>query len=137
MDDAQAKQLVQETFRTDFDAERFEHFARELLDGLQVERKRSVVWKEYDEYIDHYELIGNYTDQARSTLEVIIVKLKRTRSRDLARTMQRNFIAKYLKTSNRDAALVAFYGDDPTDWRFSFVKLEYQLKRKTVRKLNQ
>ena len=28
MDDAQAKQLVQETFRTDFDAERFEHFAR-------------------------------------------------------------------------------------------------------------
>ena len=60
---------------------------------------------------------------------MIIVKLKRTRSRDLARTMQRNFIAKYLKTSNRDAALVAFYGDDPTDWRFSFVKLEYQLKK--------
>jgi hypothetical protein len=27
-----------------------------------------------------------------------------------------------------DAALVAFYGDDPQDWRFSFVKMEYQLE---------
>ena len=42
--------------------------------------------------------------------------------------MQRNFIAKYLSNADKDAALVAFYGEDPQDWRFSFVKMEYQLQ---------
>ena len=41
--------------------------------------------------------------------------------------MQRNFVAKYLGNTQKDAALVAFYGDDPEDWRFSFVKMEYNL----------
>ena len=45
--------------------------------------------------------------------------------------MQRNFIANWLENTGKgaDAALVAFYGDDQEDWRFSFVKMEYNLVR--------
>ncbi|GIV04310.1 MAG: hypothetical protein KatS3mg015_3140 [Fimbriimonadales bacterium] len=43
-----------------------------------------------------------------------------------ARTMQRNFVAEYLKRKEREAALVAFYTDDRNDWRLSFVRLEYR-----------
>ena len=49
-------------------------------------------------------------------------------SLDRARTMQRNFIAHYLKQEHDEAVeavLVAFYHDDVPDWRFSLVRLEY------------
>ena len=35
-------------------------------------------------------------------------------------------MAHYLKMRGKDAVLVAYIADDPTDWRFSYVKLAYQ-----------
>lgn len=46
--------------------------------------------------------------------------------------MQRNLIAKLLKTNSKDNALVAFYEKDNPDWRFSFVNREYELTEKGV-----
>ncbi len=139
MEDDTAKQLVKETFSEDFEQERYTKFARELLNDFKLDVKKRVPWTAFENYVDHYETFGTYTDPKKSSIEVIAVKLKRHTSRDRARTMQRNFIAKYLETGC-DAALVAFYGDDPTDWRFSFVKLEHVLekgekKTKTLEKL--
>jgi hypothetical protein len=102
-------------------------FVRELLSNIKLDIKQQIVWKEFEDYIDSYETLGTYTDSNNDTIGVIAVKLRRSTSRDRASTMQRNFIAKYLETGH-NAALVAFYGDDPTDWRFSFVKLEYHLE---------
>ena len=83
--------------------------------------------KEYYDYIDQIDSLGVYKDSNKDSIEIFCVKLKKNSSRDSARTMQRNLIAKYLKNSGSKAALVAFYGDDPQDWRFSFVKIEYDL----------
>lgn len=39
--------------------------------------------------------------------------------------MQRNFIAKHLKDTGADAAVVALYSENTDIWRISFVKLDY------------
>lgn len=126
MDKQNAIKLLDETFNHDFDIQRFAMFVKELFNDFCITQKNLAVWNEYQDYIDSYISLGSYTDNSKKVIDVLVVKLKRTSSRDRARTMQRNFIAKYLSNAEKDAALVAFYGDDE-DWRFSFVKMEYNL----------
>jgi len=127
MDQRTTIKLLDDTFNHDFDLQRFSQFVKELFNKFTFTQKSWSVWQEYQDYIESYQLLGSYHDNSKKTVDVLVVKLKKTTSRDRARTMQRNFIAKYLGNSEKDAALVAFYGDDPQDWRFSFVKMEYQL----------
>lgn len=125
MKDDAAKKLLDNVFQHSFDKDRFKQFIVELFNEFTFRESSYAVWKEYSEYIESYETLGTYNDSERKKIEVLIVKLRRSSSRDRARTMQRNFVAKFLKTGNKEAALVAFYGDDPTNWRFSYVKMEY------------
>ena len=127
MDKHSAVKLLDETFNNDFDLNKYLKFIRELFNNFQVNQKSWSVWQEYQDYIESYQLLGSYKDTSKKIIDILVVKLKKSTSRDRARTMQRNFIAKYLGNAEKDAALVAFYGDDPQDWRFSFVKMEYQL----------
>ena len=82
-------------------------------------------------HISEFKKIGEYSDGKKS-MEILVVKLKKSTSLERARTMQRNFIAKWLSMGyeEKDGALVAFYGDDPYDWRFSFIKMDYRLVEK-------
>lgn len=127
MDRKGAEILLDETFNQKFDAGRFQNFIRELFNGFQITPSTRLGSGVYADYIKEYTVLGGCKDPSKHEIEVLSVKLKRASSRDRARTMQRNFIAKHLADSNKDAALVAFHGDDPEDWRFSFVKMEYQL----------
>jgi hypothetical protein len=127
MDERNAIKLLDETFNNDFEIDRFSRFIKELFNKFHINQRSWGVWKEYQDYIDSYQQLGSYIDSSKGVIDVLVVKLKKTSSRDRARTMQRNFVAKYLGNKDKDAALVAFYGDDPQDWRFSFVKMEYQL----------
>ncbi|CVK34537.1 Eco57I restriction-modification methylase domain-containing protein [Methanoculleus bourgensis] len=101
-------------------------FIQELFNDFRILPQRLPIWREFKDYIDEAYSIGTYFD-GKHTIGVLYVRLLRSTSRDRARTMQRNFIAKFLNNEGRDAALVAFYGDDHEDWRFSFVRLEYEL----------
>lgn len=127
MDKNQAVRLLDETFNNDFDVNRFVKFIKELFNNFEINSKSWTVWESFREYIESFQLIGSYEDSSKKIIDVLAVKLRRTGSVDRARTMQRNFIAKWLSNAEKEAALVAFYGDDPQDWRFSFVKMEYQL----------
>jgi hypothetical protein len=127
MDQRSAIKLLDDTFNKDFDVNQYTHFVKELFNNFALNPKSWSVWKEYQDYIDSYQLLGSYKDSSKKIIDVLVVKLKKASSRDRARTMQRNFIAKYLGNAEKDSALVAFYGDDPQDWRFSFVKMEYNL----------
>jgi len=126
MDKAKAIQLLDETFNKEFDVLRFSRFIRELLNIYEMKNVNNKSFTGYEEYIDSYLLLGTYEDR-KKVIDIIAVKLKRTNSVDRTRAMQRNFISKYLSRNEKEAALVAFYGDDPQDWRFSFVKIEYNL----------
>jgi len=125
MKDDAAKKLLDNVFQQSFDKDRFKQFIVELFNEFTFRESSYAVWKEYAEYIESYETLGTYNDSDRKKIEVLIVKLRRASSRDRARTMQRNFVAKFLKNGNKEAALVAFYGDDLSNWRFSYVKMEY------------
>src|SRR3989344_7662147 len=124
-----AIELLNETFNNDFNNENFFKFIKELFNKFLISKRdcTQYISKEYLEYINSFEKIGDYKDSSGKEIEVLIVKLNKTSSRDRARTMQRNFISNWLGKTEKDAALVAFYGDDPQDWRFSFVKMEYNL----------
>ncbi|MCG7849324.1 MAG: Eco57I restriction-modification methylase domain-containing protein [ANME-2 cluster archaeon] len=128
MDSQNAIRLLDDTFNNDFNTDRFSRFIKELFNEFNVTQRERHAWSEFKSHIDTYQLLGSYIESKKS-IDVLAVKLKRTSSIDRARTKQRNFVAKYLSDNHKDAALVAFYGDDRQDWRFSFVKLDYHLER--------
>ena len=127
----EAERLLEETFPHDFDIDRFAKFIKELFNKIDVQYRdcTKYIAQEYQEFLSNVVKIGEYEDVKKRHIEVLVVKLKRTSSRDRARTMQRNFVAKWLGNYDKDAALVAFYGDDLSDWRFSFIKMEYSLTK--------
>lgn len=136
MDHRNAVKLLDDTFNHEFNLNRFSNFIGELFnhfnffknpnDPKVLQPKILERRKEYKYFARKIERLGNFRDTNNDTIEVFIVQLKNNISRDRARTMQRNLIANYLENYGK-AALVAFYGDDPSDWRFSFVKLAYDL----------
>ncbi|MCG2738362.1 MAG: Eco57I restriction-modification methylase domain-containing protein [Candidatus Methanoperedenaceae archaeon] len=129
-DKQQAERLLNETFNTNFDRDRFNKFIKEIFNKIEIAPVGLHVGTDYINYIKSFQRIGNYIDDSKKAIDVLVVELnKETIYKDRARTKQRNLIAKYLDKNNKDAALVAFYGDDPQDWRFSFVKMEYQLAK--------
>lgn len=141
MDSSAAANLITSTFAHRFDRECFADFTRNLLKTFEERqlpggraRAGNYIYEPYRELVASLDRIGKYTDSDGRTLEVLIVKLKPGQPIDRARTKQRNFIAYYLEHgrddgSMRDAALVAFVEDGGRSWRFSLVRMEYELKQ--------
>ena len=121
-----AVRFLDDVFMNAFNPGRYTHFIQELFNDFRVFPQRLPIWQEFKNYIDEAYSIGTYFD-GKHTIGVLYVRLRRSTSRDRARTMQRNFIAKFLNNEGKDAVLVAFYGDDHDDWRFSFVRLEHTI----------
>ena len=122
-----AIQLLDITFNNKFDIVNFSQFIKELFNEIDINviDKTQYIDTQYKNHISQLKKIGKYKDEKRQSIEILTVKLERSTSRDRARTMQRNFIAGWLSKWDVNAALVAFYGDDPDDWRFSFVRMDY------------
>lgn len=133
MDKKQAMALIHKTFENPFDKENFMIFIKNLLKTLE---NHTFIYNEtffptiYREYISSLELVGKYTDGANK-IDVLIVKMKKGISVEKARSLQKNFIAWYLKNSGdeKDAALVAFIAPGEDDWRFSLVKMDYKYEQ--------
>ena len=136
----EAKKLIRETFQNGFDEDRFRLFAKNLFNDLD-ESKAFAYQGQYipDAYKDHvrqYKRLGKYTDPEGAALDVLIVNLKRESALDRARTMQRNFIAWYLKhRGEKDAAIVAYHTDGLEDWRFSYVRMDYRTVQEETGKI--
>jgi len=142
MDRKVARNIIINTFENSFNKERFILFLKNLL--KKFEEKTFVYQGNYipdafEQYISSLERIGKYTDN-KNEIDLLIVQLKRETSLERARTMQRNFIAWYLKGSRggklKDASLVAFVSPDKKDWRFSLVKMDYHLEETPSGKFN-
>jgi hypothetical protein len=137
MDKDFSKKIIRNTFENKFDRSRFAHFIVELLNlDTQVINEAYVSYNKehiqgtYQPYIESFEKIASYEADGNS-LDILIVKLTRQSSIERARTMQRNFIAWYLKGNcdgqQKDAALAAFVSPNEADWRFSYIKMDYSI----------
>ncbi|MBW9216938.1 Eco57I restriction-modification methylase domain-containing protein [Anoxybacillus sp. ST70] len=124
--------ILQETFENSFDIDKFRTFTREFFNEPEMfpHRKRVGIWKEYADHIASYEEIAKYTDREGNNLIVLAVEIKKEKSVERARSLQRNFISKLLEMNNYEAAIVAFYSPNEDNWRLSFVRLDYTFNEK-------
>jgi hypothetical protein len=134
MDKNYARQLVKETFENHFDKDRFTVFIKNLLNNIDESKSfhaHGYIQEKYKQttgIIKTYERIGTYVDPEENKIDILIVYLQKEDSIDRARTSLRNFAADYLKNrGEKDAGLIAFVSPNGKDWRFSFVKMEYEL----------
>lgn len=127
-----AKEIIKNTFEKAFDFDRFQYFTGNLLNEVEKASTDLVpnqqIKESYQPYINYYRRIWKYKDPSGKIIDVIAVFLKKESTFE-ARTFQRNFVLDYLKKREKDAVLAAFIHPDQSDWRFSFVKLEFDIKR--------
>ena len=131
----EAKQLVLDSFTHAYDEQQFRKFIRNLFHDIQELNEGassgSYIPRSFSAHIASYKRLAKFDDPEGMSVDVLAVKLRSASKLDNARTMQRNFIARYLNGSRngelKDAALVAFYIDESDDWRFSLVRMDYVL----------
>ena len=125
-------QLLKETFESKFDIDKFKRFTREFFNEPEMlSAKRHIgIWKEYENNILSYSDIAKFNDADENTIIVLAVELKSEKGVERARSLQRNFISKILDDNNCEAAIVAFYSEQNSNWRLSFVRLDYTFKDK-------
>ncbi len=135
MKEQEAKSLVDTTFTTSYNEDKFRLFIRNLFSNYEECKEKASTGKyipeAFQDSVVSYKRLFKFTDPESMEIDVLAVKLKNSRTLENARTMQRNFVARYLNGSRggalKDAALVAFYTDDSDEWRFSLVRMDYVL----------
>jgi len=136
MDQQAASRLISSTFNQPFDDARFHVFIRNLLNDIDESKATTFelhgqfIHESFRQHITHYKRVGKYFDTDGNSLDMLIVYLRKGSSLERARTMQRNFVRRYLNGGRggilKDAALAAFVAPGEEDWRFSFVRMEYK-----------
>ena len=127
----EAKGIIEETFSTEFNEKKFQNFIANLLKQytpVEKVREGQFIKDSFKFFILKYKIIGHFEDAEGNKIDILEVALNKSTSLERARTAQRNFVAEYLKTNNKDAALVAFISPKNKDWRLSLVKLENSLE---------
>lgn len=143
MKESDAILIIRQAFSNTFSEDNFQKFAVNLFKNGYKQIDRSIVSNQlvresFRDFVEEYKVLGSFEDNEKKKIDVLRVRLKRHTSLERARTAQRNFAADYLKnyqqgsrnSNGSDAALIAFIGENPDDWRFSLVKLEYSLEVK-------
>lgn len=131
MDKNRARKLISELFTQPFDRSRYQYFVQELLNHYEPRSGHytgNYIRDSFRTHIKQYWRIGKYRDPDGMELDLLVVEVKGLSKLERARSSLRNFAVDRLKQFEKQAALIAFYAhdDNGADWRFSFVKIEYE-----------
>lgn len=133
-----AVRLIKRTFESAYDEENLKTLVAELFQHIEIKDKiYSDVYipAAYKEHISSYKYLCKYVAPDGDELAVLAVNCSKQDSLDKARTLQRNFVANYMKERNKDACLVAFYSEeDRSQWRFSFVRVDNSFSFEVLKK---
>jgi hypothetical protein len=132
MEKIKAMQFVQEVFTNSFDREHFGQFVRELLN--RYDSSKSQPMQVPDAFIQHVkscQRLGTYKSPGGELLDILIVNVAEDYKIERTRTALRDFVAHKLKRGDnyKEAALVAFVPPSLRNWRFSYVRMEYETTR--------
>lgn len=131
MNKTEAVTIIKNTFNSGFNEDSFKVFISNLFkeyEAIEKVREGQYIKDSFKSFILKYKVIGSYKDVENNSIDILEVALNKSSSLELARTAQRNFIADYLKTNGKGAALVAFVSPKNDDWRLSLVRLEHTLE---------
>ena len=122
-----------ELLKQSFNESKYIEFIKDLLNldssDINTDLSEKIITnKQYKDDIKNYKYIAKYND-GLNNIGIFIVNLKSTKARNL----QRNFVASLLNNFGLDASIVAFYSDNDTSWRLSFVKKELSFSDKGVK----
>jgi len=129
MDKKQASLIIKDAFGSAFNRDKFIGFIGNLLNlnSTDLLHRNIGIYDTYKQHVESLEVVAKFSD-GKSEIDVLIVNLYKDTSLDKARTMQRNFVARYLRDKRGDAAIVAFTSPGAKDWRFSLIKMESSFK---------
>lgn len=121
-----------------FNIDEYKKFCMQFLnltkDQLVLLKEQKIGYPVYRDYVYSYFKIADYTDNDGKTMMVLAIKLINTKAAERARSMQRNLVARLLEDFSIEAALVAFYSDEDTSWRLSYVNLDYEFTAEGLKK---
>lgn len=126
------QRIIDNLLENKFNIESFKDFTSSIL-NLSVKNRRPYesISKVFKEYIETYQEIAEVTDKDGSKFYVLAVKIKNEKDPVKARIKQREFIAAdILRKRKRRGALVAFFNEEYSHWRMSFIKLDYEFTAK-------
>jgi hypothetical protein len=143
MNESEARALVRETFAADFDRQQFGVFINHLLKNVDASKQFQIggnrVRQAFQGKVLSYERLGTYTDTNGEKIDILVVNLRNKETLERARKGLRNFVADYLQSDrgfSKSAVLAAYVVKDETgnyvpatEWRFSYVTLEKDLRR--------
>ena len=127
---AKAQDILKQVFNQEnFHQQSFEEFIYHLFaKNINIFSQAQFIDSKYQNHIANCTKISDFAVDKHNKLAVFVIKLNK--DLDRSRTIQRNFVADILKSSNTSYALVAFVNYDNSNWRFSLVKLDYVLDEK-------
>ena len=127
---AKAQDILKQVFNQEnFHQQSFEEFIYHLFaKNTNIFSQAQFIDSKYQNHIANCTKISDFAVDKHNKLAVFVIKLNK--DLDRSRTIQRNFVADILKSSNTSYALVAFVNYDNSNWRFSLVKLDYVLDEK-------
>jgi len=131
MNKKEAEEIISSTFSNNFDEQRYKKFVSNLFKTYKPEDKiveGQYIKLAYKDFLIKYKIVGTFEDREGHEIDILEVNLNKASTLERARTAQRNFVAEYLKTRNKDAALVAFISPNNKEWRLSLVKIENSLE---------
>ena len=137
MTENEAKELVRETLGAAFNRDAFARLLDNMLKTPNSEKafaplSGQMIRSPYRGVVCQYERIGQYADPEGEIIDILVVRLQKPAAMR-ARAALRGFVAHYLKnrdnpkTGPKSAALVAFHFPGETSWRFSFIRMRYDL----------
>ncbi len=126
--------FFKETFEKPFTLDNFVKFSKEFFNNLELVNPGKLLndywnWTEFSYYINGYYHIANFTGNDKNKIAIFAVMLKDHKNLDRARSIQRNFVKKLMNSAKIDGAIVAFYAENESKWRMSFVKLDYEFAK--------
>ncbi len=139
MEISKAKGLIKNVFTKRFDENNFRELIINLFPKIDENRLNQQRWQTgnfipepYRNHIKKFKRLGQYKDPNNELLDVLLVEVTEAYKLERTRGALRNFAVHYLnqKKDIRDTVLVAYFVANHTDWRLSYVRVEYTTIKK-------